>query len=336
MRDQCFLAADIGGTRARLLLGKTQEGDNGWQPIAHWETLCGDHVSIEALLQTFLKSQAIACIDVAVLAVAAPVDTRAQSQRVTLTNLAWQVDIQKLKQVLPVTQVHLLNDFAAIAQGLDDLSPDSLMWLQTGTPDKQAPRLVVGAGTGLGACLRLSGDPSQVLATEAGHAGFAPSNELQQELWQFISAQQGRCTREDLLSGRGIARIAEFFCGQPDMTSPALKKALEGDDPAAQIAALALQLEDPAALRVLQQFIEIYGSQVGDLALDSLPFGGVYIAGGIATKLRSLMASGGFIKAFTDKPPMQHLLQRMPVCVIQETDAGLLGAARYAKEWLRA
>ncbi|SIT71050.1 glucokinase [Ectothiorhodosinus mongolicus] len=336
MPGQCFLAADIGGTRARLLLGETRENDNGWQPIARWETLCGDHASIEDLLQTFLKTQTVGSIDVAVLAVAAPVDMNAPFQKVTLTNLAWQVDIQKLTQLLAITEVHLLNDFAAIAQGLDDLPPDSLFWLQTGTPNNQAPRLVVGAGTGLGACLRLSGPTPQVLATEAGHAGFAPSNALQQSLWQFIHAQQGRCTREDLLSGRGIARIAAFFCGQPDMTSPALEKALEETDPAAQIAALALEQEDPLALRVLQQFIEMYGSQVGDLALDCLPFGGVYIAGGIAAKLRPLLTTSGFIEAFTHKPPMQHLLQRMPVGIIQETDAGLLGAARYARERLRA
>lgn len=325
-----ILAGDIGGTKTLLMLADVSHGR--LSTLARERYTSADFPDLAPMVRAFLSDAGLASdgIDAACFALAGPVARQQGVDRARLTNLPWELNSTHLADNLGIPQVALLNDFEGIGHSLDDLPTEALHSLQTGQADPEGVRLVVGAGTGLGVCIVPPGHPLCVLPTESGHATFAPADTRQARLWHYVADQEGRCTREHLLSGRGLGRIARFLVAQGQSPGQSLGLALEGDDPAPIISQLALEGSDPVAVEAVALFLAVYGGQAGDLALGCLPFGGVFIAGGIAPRLLPRMQEGGFIQAFRHKPPMSHLLERMPIQVIGDTDAGLLGAARHA------
>ncbi|ANB02328.1 glucokinase [Ectothiorhodospira sp. BSL-9] len=325
-----ILAGDIGGTKTLLMLADVSDGR--LTALARERYASADYPDLAPMVRAFLSDAGLPRddIDAACFALAGPVVHQQGVDRARLTNLPWELESTRLAQDLGIPRVALLNDFEGIGHSLDDLPAEALHSLQTGQADPAGVRLVVGAGTGLGVCIVPPGQPLRVLPTESGHANFAPADARQARLWQYVTDQEGCCTREHLLSGRGLGRIARFLVAQGQTPGESLGPALEGDDPAPVISQLALEGSDPVAVEVVALFLAVYGGQTGDLALGCLPFGGVFIAGGIAPRLLPQMHEGSFIEAFCHKPPMTHLLERMPVQVIGDTDAGLLGAARHA------
>lgn len=327
------LAGDIGGTKTLLLLARVER--DSLVPMARQRFDSGAYEDLAPMVREFLSAHEAEGVRItaAGFALAGPVERDDGREHARLTNLPWRLDSEGLKRSLGIHRVGLLNDFEGIAHSLDDLAPEHLHPLQSAPPQLQGPRLVVGAGTGLGVCIVAPGRPTRILPSEGGHAGFAPADARQTRLWEYITGSEGRCTREHLLSGRGLGRIARFLV-QVEGARPGaeLATALASEDPAAEITRLGLEGKDPVAQESLDLFAAVYGGQTGDLALTCLPFGGVYIAGGIAPRLLPVLRSGAFMRAFADKPPMSRLLERMPVQVIGDTDAGLLGAARLAAE----
>lgn len=313
------LAVDVGGTKTLLRLltdkgvvisGKRLENDR--------------YPHFEGLLATFLANESGHNIAAACIAVAGPVAGR----QARLTNLAWHIDADRLAQELglPWQAVRLCNDFEALATAIPALSADQSVCLQPGMPDSSAPIAIIGAGTGLGQAYAIPDRHGnlRVVATEGGHTDFAPTDGEQQQLLSFLQSDFAHVSYERLLSGAGIVRIYQFLAAvaeQPvELTMPA------------EISDAALSGQNPLARRALEMFVKIYGAQAGNLALTTMPRGGMFIAGGIAPQILPILRDGPFLPAFLAKGRMQPLMKAFPVSVITDTAAGLTGASILARQ----
>lgn len=310
-----FLAADIGGTRARLLIGESTAGGD-WRTLRQETLACADFPGAEALLARFLRPgerTVAACI-----ALAGPV----QGEQGRMTNLPWQIDAARLCGRFGLRQVRLINDFAAQAHGLACLAPEGLHTLQAGTPLADAPRALIGAGTGLGMAVVVgNGAAPTVLASEGGHMDFAPADGAQLALLQHLLPALGRVSLEAVLSGPGLERVHRFVAGLPADTPPPLE--------ATAISAAALA-GDSVAAAALELFARVYASAAANLALAVLARGGVYLCGGIAPQILPALQAPGTLAAFRHKPPMAELLARIPLHVVTDPLLGLRGAAQVA------
>jgi glucokinase len=247
-----------------------------------------------------------------------------------------------LENELQITQVSLINDFEAIGYGVLGLEAKDLQALQVGKASPNAPIAVIGAGTGLGECflIRLA-KGVKVFATEGGHADFAPRSELEFQLLKYLLAKHDiqRISVERVVSGLGIVAIYQFLKSRKFANeSPEIEKVVriweqeigqseKTVDLAATIAGSALEKRDRLCEQTMQMFVEAYGAEAGNLALKLLPYGGLYVAGGIAAKILPLIEVGGFMRAFTHKGRMDSLLEMIPVNVVLNPQVGLIGAA---------
>ncbi|WP_018946256.1 glucokinase [Thioalkalivibrio sp. AKL17] len=319
-----LIVADVGGTNTRLARAEYARGR--WQLHATTHYPSREYADLGSILRDWLAhpEQADAEFAGAGLAIAGPV----QGGRGRVTNLDWpELDAAELATSAGVP-VALLNDFAAVGACLEALTPEDRLILQNGEADPAGPRLVTGAGTGLGTCLVTppagADTPPAIHPGEGGHARFSPTDAEETELAAFVTAEAGLCTREHLLSGRGIARIGRFELQRRD--DPELGRALAAAEPAAAISALA-DTGHAAALQVVRRFVTLYAGQLADMALTALPRGGVFIGGGIAPRWTDHFLAPAFREAFRARPPMEDLLERLPVELIIHPEPGLLGAA---------
>lgn len=317
-----ILTGDIGGTKTLLALH-----DDDGKIIVRRRYPSRDAASFEALVARFLDETS-ARPRVACLGIAGPVLGR----QVKVTHLPWQIEAGSLAARFGLQRVHLLNDFAAAAHGIGALTAADLATLQPGEPLVKRPKLVIGAGTGLGIAYVLG---EAVLSGEGGHAAFAPADAAQGALWQWLHRRVGRVQVEHVLSGRGLAHIYEFLLEHSaQKAAPGAREALDAEDAAAAIGRQALDRADELSLAALDLFISCYGALAGDQALTVLARGGVYITGGIAPRLLPRFKTGGFLSAFNDKGDYAHLTRTCPVQVVTNPDLPLLGAARHAAKSL--
>ncbi|MBI3344638.1 MAG: glucokinase [Gammaproteobacteria bacterium] len=326
------LAGDIGGTKTLLQIADYQQGDKKGQVIFEQLYESARYSDFTAMLKEFIQAAGWAAgrhINAACFGVAGPVEQNPSGQSVKVTNLPWQVDTKTLGVELGFDKILLINDFQAVGYGIEALAREDLVDLQDRPPVPQAPRLVVGAGTGLGIALLVSRPGGyDVLPSEGGHAGFAPSDTLQVALLEYLIKRFGRAGYEKILCGPGLVNIYEFLRSRSRLANDALPQRLvQNNDLPTAITTLALSGMDKTAQVAVDLFIAIYGGYAGNLALVTLPYGGVYIAGGIAPKLIERINAGGFIRAFINKGAMSHLLEKMPVRVVMNPKVGLMGAA---------
>lgn len=327
-----ILAGDIGGTKTLLQIADFHEGDKKGQVIFEQCYESARYPDFTILLKEFIQAAGWAAgryINAACLGVAGPVEQNPSGQSVKVTNLPWQLDGKKLGMELGFDKILLINDFQAVGYGIEALGREDLVDLQDRPAVPHAPRLVVGAGTGLGIALLVARQGGcDVLPSEGGHAGFAPSDPLQVALLEYLIKRFGRAGYEKILCGPGLVNIYEFLRSRSRVSNDALPQHLvKGGDLPAAITTLALSGMDKTAQVAVDLFIAIYGGYAGNLALVTLPYGGVYIAGGIAPKLIERINAGGFIRAFINKGAMSHLLEKMPVRVVMNPKVGLAGAA---------
>jgi glucokinase len=244
--------------------------------------------------------------------------------QVRMTNLPWCVDGELIARRFRIARVRVVNDFAAAATGVELLQPADLVSLQSGEPAPDAPRLVIGAGSGLGvAYLVRTAGRYRAIPGEGGHVGFAPSTPDQMELWRVLHSRLGRVAAEDLVSGPGLVRIFEFLSGREGA-------AAVPPGGARSITEGALGRGDPLCLRALDLFVSCFGAVAGDHALAVMARGGVYVTGGIAPKILPRLASGGFCAAFNAKGGQADAARKMPILVVTNERLGLLGAALIA------
>lgn len=323
-----MLAADIGGTKAAVALAVAGAAARP-EIVARHVYACREFAGLQPILDSFLQRPPVAelraSIAVACLSVAGPVN----ANRSTLTNLGWEVDGNALAVNLRLPEVRLLNDFAAAGRGIGRLAPDEIETLQAGNPAARGSRLIIGAGTGLGVgLLTWQEDGYAVHPSEAGHADFAPVDELQDRLLAHLRRSFGRVSYERVVSGPGLMRIFSFLqeigAGLP--SKQFLEATKQREDAAEVIAEFALARLDPLAVRTLDLFVSIYGAFAGNLALATLARGGVYVSGGIAPRIAAKLKDGAFLRAFVQRDRFSDLLAAMPVRVVMNPQVGLLGA----------
>ncbi|WP_434414938.1 glucokinase [Nannocystis pusilla] len=317
------LAGDIGGTKT-LLAVLEQRTDGRLYVLERQRYVSAEHPGLAPIVRDFLARTNVPDITRAGFGVAGPVVDR----RSRVTNLPWQIDADVLAGELGLQSVALVNDFAAVALGLRVLGPDDLEILQEGERDPAGPSALIGAGTGLGeAVLVPTAEGPRFLASEGGHCDLAPRNELEIALLRFLLKRHHRVSYERIVSGPGLVTAYEFVVAEglePELSDTRARMAAE--DPGAVIGERALVGDDPACVRAVDIFLDLYGAEAGNLALKVLPTGGLYVAGGIAGKLLPRLRQGRFIAAFGDKGRMSPLLRNMHVAVVKNTDVGLLGA----------
>ena len=250
------------------------------------------------------------------------------------TNLPWLIDAAELSRLEGVAGVTLLNDLEAAGHGLPLLGPDDLVELNPGAREQPGNRVLVSAGTGLGeAILFWDGAAWQPSASEGSHVDFAARNELEWSLAQHLGQEVGHLSYDYLVSGPGLIRLHGFLSRRdPGRADPDTAREIGRGDGAAIIAKAALEGLCPVCGEALDLMISLYGAEAGNLALKALARGGVYLGGGIAPKILPALKRGGFMSAFLDKGRMAEVLAGMPVRVVLEPRASLLGAGQVAWE----
>lgn len=331
-----ILSGDIGGTNTRLEVSFIENGKT--ESVAIRKYKGANFNCLTDVIATFLKeTDLVGKIDSACLAVAGFVS----NGEVEVTNLPWMVSEQYLSEGLGITKdkVKVINDFEAIGYGIESLDDKKdIVTIQKGKRDDDTLSAVVGAGTGLGMCL-VSYDKDhnpRVFKTEGGHADFAPVDDEQVELFKFMRKTFHRVSPERFCSGYGIYNIYKYVIKHPLYNQPECMElrrelfSVSDSDKAAVVVRYAVQHEEPSALRTIDLFLSIYGSIAGNLALTSLPFRGLYIAGGIAPRLIEQIKQSQFLEKFRDKGRMSAMMKDFPVHIIMNTDVGLIGARTYA------
>ena len=319
-----ILAGDIGGTNARLAYFQPQNGH--LRLIAERIFPSRDYSELGEIVSKFLQDAATPP-DEACFGIAGPV----RNGRVETSNLPWIIEQSRLAKQIHLPGTLLINDLEANAWGIGALSPQDLVPLNRVGP-AVGNQAVIAPGTGLGeAGLFWNGGQHQVYACEGGHTDFAPQGALQVELLQFLERRYGHVSYERILSGPGLINVYEFLRGRGCADEPAGFAAQLGHaDAAAAISSAALNGTNPLAGQALDLWISVYGAEAGNLALKAMATGGIFLGGGISPKVLSKLKGPLFMNAFLQKGRLRSLLENIPVQVITNDKAGLLGAARCA------
>jgi glucokinase len=320
-----ILAGDIGGTSSRLAFFAQRGGRP--EGVVEETYATADHASLETIVKKFVSSHDLP-VDVACFGVAGPV----RNGRCDTINLPWAVDARELARALRVKAVGLLNDLEANAYGIVMLAPEDFVVLNQGAPDASGNAAVIAAGTGLGeAGLYWDGGQHRPFAGEGGHASFAPNDPLQVELLGFLMPEFGHVSWERVLSGPGLHNIYRFLRDTGRGEEPAwLTREMRDHDPPAVISRAALAGTSALCRQALELFVSLYGAEAGNLALKVMATAGVYVGGGIAPKIIQKLTGSTFMDAFVAKGRLKPLLQEIPVRIIMNDKAALLGAARFA------
>ena len=330
-----LFSGDIGGTHTRVQLTEFTP-PNKMQVIASAHYDNSRYKEFLDIVDTFFTTNQIEPDKIASVCfgVAGPII----AEEVKFTNFPWVLSTEIIKRRLKLEKVKLINDFVAIGYGLETLQSKDLLTLQKGRLQADAIRAYIGAGTGLGiGFITPDGKDYLVHATEGGHVDFAPTDQIQIELLQYLRKQYHRVSFERLLSGQGLVNIYRFVADREASSKEnadlrlliAINKKI---NPAGTIAKYAIEHKDAIAMQALDIFIRIYGAAVGNLALTTLPFGGLYVVGGIAPKLAPQIKQGGFLATFGDKGRMSSLITDIPLHLVLYEDVGLQGAAVCARK----
>ncbi|HSX26622.1 MAG TPA: glucokinase [Chlamydiales bacterium] len=315
-----ILAGDIGGTHTRLAL--FEKG----RAVVPEQKFSSQHYSgLEAIVREYLQGNKVgkACFGVA-----GPV----MEGVCKATNLPWIVDAAQLSKALQIPSVHLLNDLEANAYGVKVLKPNELYLLQAGNPKQKGNQALIAAGTGLGeAGLFWDGKEHHPFACEGGHADFAPRNEKEIALFLYLKKQHPHVSYERVISGPGLHSIYQFLIESDlEKGSKQVQMEMKQRDPSTVISEWGRLKKDAACAHALDWFLSLYGAEAGNLALKFLSLGGLYVGGGIAPHLTEKMKQGAFISSFVEKGRFKSLLESIPIWVILNDNAALLGAASYA------
>ena len=320
-----ILAGDIGGTHIRLAAFELE--GNKLQCTVEKIYPAAEHKGLKEPLTKFIMGEGIP-VECACFGVAGPVS----HNRVKISNLDWTIDGREVAQQLRLTAVGLINDLEAYAYGISALESKDFMTLQEGAPGAAGNAAVISAGTGLGeAGLFWDGFRSHPFACEGGHADFSPRNDLEVEMLRYLRKRYGHVSWERILSGPGIRNIYEFLRDTKTAEEPKwlADEIAEAHDVPALISQHALEHEAPICEQTMNLFVSLYGVEAGNCALKIMSLGGLYIGGGIAAKILPLMQQPCFLEAFRAKGRMQKLLEDMPVKIVLNDDAGIIGAASY-------
>lgn len=337
-----LLAGDVGGTKTLLGLFLSKPERPSAVDVGEFKTL--DYDGLEPMIESFLQSRDVEPrhIEAATFGVAGAVT----DDVARLTNVPWMVECTAISERLGFKRTHVLNDLVALAYGVTVLEEDELSMLQRGVAHARGNAAVIAAGTGLGEAMLHNVNGRFIPgASEGGHADFAPRTPREIDMLRELIRIFGRVSVETVLSGPGLVNIYQFthqaFGAGPVPPSsdiaPARLCAAVGpvSDPAelpARITGAAMERRCERCIEALEIFVSVYGAEAGNIALRTVATAGVYVGGGIAPKILPALEAGPFLEAFRAKEPMADLVATIPVAVILNPDAGLLGAAVHAQQ----
>jgi glucokinase len=335
-----LLAADVGGTKT--LLGLFGMAPDRPRAIETGEFTTLDYDGLVPMIREFLKAEGVEpkAIRAASFGVAGAVTDNVAR----LTNVPWLVDGDEIAEAASLPHLHILNDLQAMAYAVPVLEPAELEFLQQGIAQPGGNAAVIAAGTGLGEALLLNVDGRFVPgATEGGHADWAARTPREIEMLAALTRIYGRCSVEHVLCGPGLVNIYQFThdawgnrtyltpaAFAPSRTCDAVGTVDDPDDLPKAISKAALERRCAKCVEALEMFVEVYGAEAGNLGLRTMATAGVYVGGGIAPKILPALRDGRFLDAFRAKEPMADFVATIPVAVILNAEAGLLGAAVHA------
>jgi glucokinase len=319
-----ILAGDIGGTKT--LLGLFDERPARPRPVVVHEYTTLEFADLCAMVSRFAGEPDVGPITVesACFGVAGPVI----GHEADLTNVPWHIDAMTVGRMFSVHRVALLNDLEALAYSVPVLHGDELHTLQKGEPLRGGNMALIAAGTGLGQALLHFVDGRFIPSpSEAGHADWAARTDRDVALLRDLISRYGRAEVEHVVSGRGLLNVHRVT--HRGAACQAIDNLGEHDTPAA-ITKAALEGRCASCVETLEIFVEAYGAEAGNAALRGVSTGGLFVGGGIAPKILPALTDGRFMNAFLAKGSLRELLVNMPVQVILNPRAGLLGAAVFA------
>lgn len=327
MENHLHLAGDIGGTKTILALFSSEKGP--LQPVYEMSFASSSYSGLDTIIEDFF-SQAKAYATTACFGVAGPV----RAGRAVITNLPWQPDTSMLQASHGFSRATLINDLVATGYAIPHLNRTDFFTINSGMHVSEGALGVIAPGTGLGEVI-FTWDGSRYLAvpSEGGHADFGPSSEIESELLDFFKKRYGHVSYDRICSGRGLPAIYDFYKSlaryeEPDWLSEELAAA---EDPAPVIVNAALDETKHCSIcmETLRCFISVLGAEAGNLALKGLTTGGMYVGGGIPPRILPFLKEETFMKSFSSKGRMSYLLSDIPVKVILNPKAALIGAASF-------
>jgi glucokinase len=317
-----ILAGDVGGTKCNLALFSEKKGK--LTAVYKQRFASKEFAQFDLIVKEFSRQAAPHLSSDRVIAAGFGVAGPVINNRVRATNLPWTVDGATLAREVNLDHIVLLNDLGATGHSIEYLPPEDFCVLNVGKPEPGGTRALLAAGTGLGqSFLVWDGARYRVAPSEGGHSDFAPHTEQQIELLRFMRRRYPQVSWELILSGRGFRTIHEFLA--PSVKHPSFED--PDADPAPEITKQGLARTCPVCVETLDLWTAIYGAEAGNLALKVLALGGVYVAGGIAVKILDKIKDGAFFSAFKDKWHFENLLLNIPVSVVLNESAPLIGAA---------
>jgi glucokinase len=323
----CVLAGDIGGTKTNLGLYVRGRRRPKARVTATFSSISAD--SLETIVAQMLERYP-AKIMAACFGIAGPVI----NGECRTTNLPWVVSEKNLQMRFGWQQVRLINDLGTTALAVPLLGHREVKALNGARVRKNQNIGLVAPGTGLGNAMLIFFEGRYLpVASEGGHASYAPCDEDESDLWHYLYGRFEHVSAERVLSGRGLVNIYDWLNSRGTFVeSPAVREAMRISDPAEVITENAINANDPLCKAALQRFCRIFGSVSGNLALTGMTIGGMFLGGGIPPKILPALEDGHFMSAFSAKGRFEGFMKKIAVRVILNDKASLLGAAHFALE----
>ena len=322
MDKTLVLAGDIGGTKTNL--GLFLKGEERPVPKVI-ETFSSQNApDLEHIIRQFLETHKMS-VTHACFGVAGPV----VNGKSKTTNLPWNISEDRIKKEFNFHRVKLVNDLTATAMALPLLNQDQFFPLNQAGSIKDRNLALIAPGTGLGKAMLIYQNGRYLpVPSEGGHADFAPNSEAETELWRYLNQHYGHVSIERVVSGSGLVNIYNWLKDSGRLNEPEwLRQRLKEIDPAKAVTDAALVDKDPGCTSTLNMFVSILGAVAGNLALTAMTTGGVYLGGGIPAKILPKLKEDIFMEAFTNKGRFKGFLEKIPVKVILNDKAALIGAA---------
>jgi glucokinase len=320
--SQMVLAGDVGGTKTRLALFLRHRTRP--EQVVMEEYPSREATSLEELIERFVAQHHVQ-VSSACIGIAGPII----EGRCKLTNLAWEASEAEIRRQFHWDSVRLVNDLTATGLAIPLLREGELRDVNSGVEDPKGTLGLVAPGTGLGVALLAVHDGELLpLSSEGGHVDFAPRDDDEVALWRFLRRNSEHASAEKVVSGPGILSIYAWLKDSGRHREPPwLRERMDAASPQKAIAEAALQESDPLCMETLDRFVSLLGAFAGNLALTGMTTGGMYLGGGICPQILPKLQHGPFMDSFVDKGRFKDLLCRMPVRVILNDRAALLGAA---------
>jgi glucokinase len=329
-RKKMILAGDVGGTKCNLAL--FEERGESLHLAMKRRFATREFASLDGLIERFFReyeAESGAPLESRIAAAGFGVAGAVVDGRLVANNIPWNLSASKLAASLNLEpeQLVLINDLVATAYGLVHLTKDDFLVLNPGVPQFNGNQALIAAGTGLGEAMILwDGSQYRASPSEGGSADFAPRTDREIRLLQFLKKRLPRVSCEEIFSGRGFRKLHEFL--DSSVAHPTFELAESAS--ASEITHNALAGACPVCVEVLDWWIDAFGAEAGNLALRVLAYGGVYFAGGIVVKILPKLQQSNFCRSFADKGPLSVILSKIPISVVLNEDAPLLGAAHQA------